>query len=78
LLVLGRDILGDAWASSRHRDKKGELAAQLERAFATPEKYAYSPEQLDELTRWLPEGMAFSAIAAAKPKTAKKNARKAA
>ncbi len=50
------------------RDKKGELAAQLERAFADPEKHACTPEQLDKLTHWLPEGMAFSAIAAAKPK----------
>jgi ParB family chromosome partitioning protein len=59
----------------RHRDKRGHLAAQLERAFADPEKHARDPRQLEKLTRWLPEGMAFSAIAAEKPK---KTARKAA
>lgn len=77
LLELGREILGEQWASSRHRDKKGELAAQLERAFAEPEKFGRTPEQLEKLTHWLPEGMAFTATAAKQP-TAKKNARKAA
>jgi ParB family chromosome partitioning protein len=77
LLALGREILGDSWASSRHRDKKGELAAQLERAFAQPEKYGMKPDQLEKLTRWLPDGMAFTA-AAAKPKAKKKTARKSA
>jgi ParB family transcriptional regulator, chromosome partitioning protein len=76
LLALGREILGDPWAQSRHRDKKGELAAQLERAFAEPEKHGRNPQQIEKLTHWLPDGMAFTA-AAAKPK-AKKNARKAA
>ena len=73
LLALGRDILGDQWAQARHRDKKGELAAQLERAFAAPEKYGRTPQQLEKLTHWLPDGMAFAAAA-----TPKKNARKAA
>jgi ParB family transcriptional regulator, chromosome partitioning protein len=76
LIALGREILGDQWAQSRHRDKKGELAAQLERAFAAPEKYGRTPQQLEKLTHWLPDGMAFTATAA-KPK-AKKNASKAA
>jgi ParB family chromosome partitioning protein len=78
LLALGREILGDSWASSRHRDKKGELAAQLERAFAQPERYGVKLEQLEKLTRWLPDGMAFTATAAEKPKAKKKTARKAA
>ncbi|APW58630.1 ParB/RepB/Spo0J family partition protein [Paludisphaera borealis] len=77
LLALGRDTLGDAWAQSRHRDKKGELAAQLERAFADPEKHGRTPEQIAKLTRWLPEGMAFTDTAPATPKS-KKSARKAA
>lgn len=81
LLALGREVLGDQWAQARAREKKGELAAQLERAFAAPEKHARNPQQLDKLTRWLPEGMAFTAIAAEQPKAiakAKKTARKAA
>jgi ParB family chromosome partitioning protein len=78
LLALGREILGESWAQSRHRDKKSELAAQLERAFAAPEKYGRTPEQLEKLTHWLPGGMAFTATAAEKPKAKKKTVRKAA
>jgi ParB family chromosome partitioning protein len=77
LLSLGRELLGEAWASSRQRDKKGELATQLERAFAEPEKFGRTPEQLEKLTHWLPEGMAFTATAV-KPPKAKKHARQAA
>lgn len=75
LLELGRSLLGDAWAQSRFRDKKGELAAQLERAFAEPEKHGRTPEQVEKLTRWLPDGMAFTPTA---PSQTKKKARKAA
>jgi ParB family chromosome partitioning protein len=78
LLALGREMLGDQWAQARHRDKRGELAAQLERAFADPQKHGRTPEQIGKLARWLPEGMAFTATAAGKPKAKKKNARKAA
>jgi ParB family transcriptional regulator, chromosome partitioning protein len=77
LLVLGHEVLGEQWAQSRRKDKKGELAAQLERAFADPGKHARNPQQLEKLTNWLPEGMAFIAAAAKQPK-AKKNAKKAA
>jgi ParB family transcriptional regulator, chromosome partitioning protein len=78
LLALGRELLGDQWAQSRSKDKKGELAAQLERAFADPAKHGRTPEQVEKLTHWLPEGMAFTAIAAEKPKAKKKTAKKAA
>jgi ParB family chromosome partitioning protein len=77
LLALGREVLGEEWAQLRHSDKKGHLAAQLERAFAEPEKHARNAQQLEKLTRWLPDGMAFTATAAKQPK-AKKNVRKAA
>jgi ParB family chromosome partitioning protein len=78
LLALGREVLGDEWAQLRHSDKKAHLADQLGRAFAEPEKHARTPEQLEKLTRWLPEGMAFTAAATVKQPKAKKNARKAA
>src|SRR5262249_15688077 len=78
LLALGRDILGEQWSQSSSGCKKGEIALLLERAFAEPEKYARTPEQIQTLTHWLPEGMAFSATAAEKPKAKKKTARKAA
>ena len=61
LLALGSGIFGEAWPQTHGRDKKGELADYLERAFAEPEKYARTPEQLDQLRHWLPEGMAFGA-----------------
>lgn len=64
LLALGRELFGEQWSQARSRDKKGELAAELERAFTEPERVARSPEQLDALRRWLPEGMAFGEPAA--------------
>ena len=39
LLALGREILGEPVGAVAASDKKGELAAQLERAFADPEKH---------------------------------------
>jgi ParB family chromosome partitioning protein len=77
LLTLGRDLLGEAWSQSRSRLKKSEAAAELERAFADPQRYGRTPRQIADLTRWLPEGMAFNAQAVATPVKAKK-ARKAA
>lgn len=61
LLALGRRIFGESWSQAHSRDKKGELADYLDQAFAEPEKYACSPQQLDQLRHWLPEGMAFGA-----------------
>jgi ParB family transcriptional regulator, chromosome partitioning protein len=62
LLALGRELFGEAWSQSRSRDKKGELADQLERAFAEPEKAARNACQLAKLKSWLPSGMAFTAL----------------
>lgn len=59
LLSLGREVLGEPWSQAHSGDKKGELAAALERAFADPEKAARTPEQLEKLKGWLPSGMAF-------------------
>ena len=73
LLALGRELLGEQWAQSRHKDKKGELAAQLERAFAEPEKNGRTPQQLEKLTHWLPEGMAFTATAEIAPAEGEKS-----
>ncbi|WP_422929697.1 ParB N-terminal domain-containing protein [Singulisphaera sp. PoT] len=57
LLALGREIFGDPWAHSRAKDKKAELAEQLERAFADPTSYGRTPEQAEKLKKWLPAGM---------------------
>jgi ParB family chromosome partitioning protein len=78
LLGLGRDILGEPWSQARSRDKKGELADALERAFAEPEKYARNPEQLDKLKHWLPRGMAFGADTAGCPQAGAETASAAA
>lgn len=59
LLALGRDLLGSQWSHSRSRDKKGELADALERAFAEPGTLACTPQQREQVKRWLPEGMTF-------------------
>ncbi len=78
LLALGRELLGDQWAQTRSKDKKSDLATQLERAFADPAKHGHTQEQVEKLTHWLPDGMAFTATAAEKPKAKKKTAKKAA
>ena len=79
LLALGCDILGEPWAQSRSKDKKGALADQLERAFAEPDKHGRTPQQREKLKQWLPPGMAFGTEAAKRPaKVKKKTARKAA
>jgi ParB family chromosome partitioning protein len=59
LLAIGRDLLGSQWSQARARDKKGELADALERAFAEPDKLAVKPQQREQLAHWLPEGMSF-------------------
>lgn len=77
LLVVVRETLGEPWAQSRARDKKTSLAAQLDRAFAAPDRPGQTPKQAESLKSWLPAGMAFGTVPT--PKQAKgKKARKAA
>ena len=78
LLAIGRDLLGEQWAQSRWKDKKSELADQLDRAFASPEQGGRTPEQAEKLKCWLPAGMEFSLPAEPNPAKAKKPRRKAA
>jgi ParB family chromosome partitioning protein len=59
LLVISRDVMGDAWAQAHSSDKKALLVDQLDRAFANPEKYGRTPGQLQMLKSWLPTGMSF-------------------
>jgi ParB family chromosome partitioning protein len=76
LLALARETLGEYWAQSRSKDKKASLVAQLERAFANPDRPGQSPEHAAKLKTWLPAGMVFTAPT---PKPAKgKKKRKAA
>jgi ParB family transcriptional regulator, chromosome partitioning protein len=65
LLAIGGELFGEPWTQSRRGDKKKDLAAELERAFAEPAKHARKSWQKELLTRWLPAGMAFGSDAAA-------------
>lgn len=73
LLVIGREILDDAWSQARLKDKKASLVNLLHGAFSAPEKSGRMPDQIERLKTWLPTGMAFQIEA--KPKASK--ARKA-
>lgn len=63
LLAIGRETLGETWAQAHARDKKGELADRLDRAFA-------APDRSERIKRWLPEGMAFALPATPQPSEA--------
>ena len=77
LLAIATNTIGEAWAQARARDKKSVLVHQLERAFADPDKYGRTPEQVSKLKSWLPAGMAFEIARSPVPVKAKKG-RKAA
>jgi ParB family chromosome partitioning protein len=77
LLLLAGHALGEAWAQSRYSEKKAVLVDQLDRAFAEPERYGRTPEQVEALKSWLPAGMALPLPPSVTPAKAKK-ARKAA
>lgn len=58
---VAREMIGDEFADERNRERKGDLATFMERAFA---ENALATEGLDahtaaKTTRWLPKGMAF-------------------
>ncbi len=72
LLVIGRDVLGEQWAQSHFTDKKALLVDQLDRAFSNPGKSGRTPDQIEKLKTWLPEGMGFDAVVKAKPAKGKK------
>ena len=58
---LSTDLIGDEFAQERNQERKLDLAASMERAFA---ENAAEAEGLDitiasKTSRWLPEGMTF-------------------
>ena len=76
LLLIARDIFGEAWAQPFAKEKKAALVEALARAFSDPEQPGRTKQQVEKLRTWLPAGMAFSI---AKPTPSKgKKARKAA
>jgi ParB family chromosome partitioning protein len=72
LLAVSREVLGEPWAQSHFSDKKAVLVDQLDRAFSNPEKSGRTPDQIEELKRWLPAGMAFGTVPTPKPAKGKK------
>jgi hypothetical protein len=62
LLAIGSELLGEQWAHSRAKDKKGALVDQLDRAFSSPEKQGRTPEQAEKLRSWLPAGSRLGAL----------------
>ena len=59
LLAIGREVLGEAWSQSRAKDKKASLVDQLHRAFADPDKYGRTDEQIERLKTCVPDCMTF-------------------
>ena len=58
-LVIGREVLGDAWAERHARDKKAALGQALEAAFAAGAELVdgVTPETRARAAGWLPPGM---------------------
>jgi len=61
---MARKLVGDDYAEERSRERKGDIAAAMERAFA---EQAAATEGFDaaiatKTARWLPDGMAFKGI----------------
>ncbi|QDV34967.1 ParB/RepB/Spo0J family partition protein [Tautonia plasticadhaerens] len=61
LLEVGERVLGALWVSHRRNSKRAALVTQLNEAFAEPQTHGKTPEQVEALRQWLPEGMAFGA-----------------
>lgn len=81
LLEIGKELVGgdrgETWARNNANAKKGDIAGELHRTFAEPERDGMTAEQIERVKGWLPDGMAF--MAAPEPKPAKgKKAKKAA
>ena len=63
LLEIGSELLGEAWAAQRRNAKKSALVAELDKAFAEPQR-ALDPDKVRKIASWLPERMEFGGIAA--------------
>lgn len=81
LLDIGKQLIGgdrgETWARTNASQKKGDIAAELNKTFSEPERPGMTPEQTERVRNWLPDGMAFMPKPELKPAKGKK-ARKAA
>ena len=59
-----RKLIGDEYAEERARERKGDIAAAMERAFAenATEAEGLDVETATKTSRWLPDGMAFVGV----------------
>ena len=60
---MARKLVGDDYAEERSRERKGDIAAAMERAFAeqAAETEGFDAAVASKTARWLPDGMAFNA-----------------
>ncbi|WP_420415694.1 ParB/RepB/Spo0J family partition protein [Marinovum algicola] len=60
-VATARELIGDDYAEDRNRERKGDIAAAMERAFAETagETEGFDAATVGKTTRWLPDGMVF-------------------
>jgi len=61
-VATARKLMGDDYAEDRNRERKGDIAAAMERVFADTagETEGFDAATVAKTTRWLPEGMVFA------------------
>ena len=61
---MARKLVGDDYAEERSRERKGDIAAAMERAFAenAAETEGFEAVVASKTARWLPDGMAFQGV----------------
>ncbi len=60
-VATARKLIGENYAEDRNRERKGDIAAAMERAFAETagETEGFDAATVGKTTRWLPDGMVF-------------------
>jgi ParB family chromosome partitioning protein len=71
-VATARKLIGDDYAEDRNRERKGDIAAAMERAFAeaASETEGFDAATVAKTTRWLPDGMVFAGATEAGADTA--------
>jgi ParB family chromosome partitioning protein len=71
-VATARKLIGDDYAEDRNRERKGDIAAAMERAFAETagQTEGFDAATVARTTRWLPEGMVFVGATEAGPEMA--------
>ena len=61
-VATARKLIGNDYAEDRNRERKGDIAAAMERAFAETagETEGFDAATAAKTTRWLPDGMVFA------------------